>query len=155
LCLSSFQPFQFFVDVFGGITQLVSINAAGTSSGNFGSNFPSFSPNSRFIVFNSNASDLTPVNDTNGTGDVFLRDLQTGTTSLVSVNRDGTQSGNNMSYTLPEDATGYLTSGDGRFVVFTSRATDLTATADTNGAFDDVFVRDMQTRVTTLVSINR
>src|SRR5689334_5177340 len=53
LCLRSFQPFQFFVDVFGGITELVSINAAGANSGNLGSNLPSFSPNGRFIVFNS------------------------------------------------------------------------------------------------------
>ena len=34
LCLKTFQPFQFFVDVFGVVTQLVSVNRFGTGSGN-------------------------------------------------------------------------------------------------------------------------
>ena len=44
------------------------------------------------MAFNSGASDLV-ANDTNGTFDVFVRDLQRGTTTLVSVNQFGTGSG--------------------------------------------------------------
>ena len=46
------------------------------------------------MAFGSGASDLV-ANDTNGTNDVFVRDLQLGTTTLVSINRFGTGSGNN------------------------------------------------------------
>ena len=46
------------------------------------------------MAFGSDASDLV-ANDTNGnTNDMFVRDLQLGTTTLVSVNRFGTGSGN-------------------------------------------------------------
>ena len=87
-------------------------------------------------------------NDTNGTtNDVFVRDLQLGTTTLVSVNRFGTGSGNGSSF-------GPVISADGRFVAFGSAASDLVAN-DTNGATNDVFVRDLQLGTTTLVSINR
>ena len=105
------------------------------------------SADGRFVAFSSEASDLV-ANDTNGTtGDVFVRDLQLGTTTLVSINRFGTGSGNGSS--------GWLSaiSADGRFVAFSSLASDLVAN-DTNGT-DDVFVRDLQLGTTTLVSINR
>ena len=77
------------------------------------------------MAFISDASDLT-ANDTNGTSDVFVRDLQMGTTTLVSVNRFGTGSGNGDSSDAP------AISADGRFVAFSSTASDLTAN-DTNG----------------------
>ena len=48
------------------------------------------------MAFGSEASDLV-ANDTNGTRDVFVRDLQLGTTTLVSINRFGTGSGNGLS----------------------------------------------------------
>jgi Tol biopolymer transport system component len=121
---------------------LVSINRFGTGAGNSsGSWLVAFSPvisrDGRFVAFSSNASDLT-ANDTNGgTSDVFVRDLQLGTTTLVSINRFGTGSGNSFS-DHPE------ISPDGRFVAFTSNANDLTATNDTNGGASDVFVRDLQ-----------
>ena len=66
------------------------------------------------MAFSSGASDLV-ANDTNGTNDVFVRDLQLGTTTLVSVNRFGTGSGN--SYSSGSAAI----SADGRFVAFQQR----------------------------------
>ncbi len=66
-----------------------------------------------------------------------MRDLQTGTTTLVSVNRFGTNGGNTAGRRT------LVLSADGRFVVFQSLASDLVAT-DTNGT-GDVFVRDLQT----------
>ena len=65
-----------------------------------------------------------------------------GGTSLVSVSSAGEQ-GNSDSYA------GSI-SADGRYVTFWSQATNLVA-GDTNGAID-VFVRDLQTGITTLVS---
>src|SRR5439155_1871946 len=64
--------------------------------------------------------------------DVFVRDRLTGITGRVSVASDGSQ-GNSWSETPSISA-------DGRFVAFTSFATNLVS-GDTNGTFD-VFVRD-------------
>jgi len=126
-------------------TTLVSINRTGTDSGNGDSFFPVLSASGLVVAFMSNASDLV-ANDTNGAGDVFVRDLWTGRTTLVSVNRTGTGSGNDFS-NFP------VLSASGRLVAFESAASDLVAN-NTNGA-GDVFVRDLWTRTTTLVSINR
>jgi Tol biopolymer transport system component len=129
-------------------TSLVSVNAAGDSSGNQTSGLPrspGISADGRYVVFSSAASDLV-ANDTNGLPDIFVRDMQAGTTTLVSVNRAGTDSGNGFG--------GYPSiSANGRFVAFVGSATDLVA-GDTNGKYD-VFVRDLQTGTTTLVSVNQ
>jgi Tol biopolymer transport system component len=134
-----------------GTTTLVSVNRFGTGSGSGESGSPPFispaiSADGRYVVFSSLASDLV-ANDTNGTFDVFVRDLQMGTTALVSVNRFGTGSGNSASFFSP------VISADGRFVAFPSLASDLVAN-DTNGT-NDVFVRDLQMGTTVLVSVNQ
>jgi hypothetical protein len=71
---------------------LVSVNQFGTASGNGRSEIPEvLSANGRFVAFSSRATDLTAVPDGNGTGsDLFVRDLQASTTSLVSINAAGT-----------------------------------------------------------------
>jgi Tol biopolymer transport system component len=125
--------------------ELLSVNGAGTHAGNGPSIFPESSSDGRFVVFTSTASDLVP-NDANGSAsDIFVRDLQQHTTTLVSVNAAGTASGNGAS----SDAS---ITPDGRFVVFMSVAGDLVA-GDTNGT-RDVFVRDLIAQTTTLVSVN-
>ena len=126
-------------------TTLVSVNYAGTNSGNSQSRFPVFSADGRSVAFDSLAGDLV-ANDTNFNSDVFVRDLKTGTTTLVSVNRAGTDTGNNGSFAR-------TISADGRFVVYESSASDLVVN-DLNG-HEDVFVCDMKTGTTTLVSVNR
>jgi Tol biopolymer transport system component len=93
------------------------------------------------LVFVSTADNLVS-GDTNGTADVFVRDLAAGVTRLVSVNTNGV-SGGGVS-TTP------VISGDGRRVAFASAAPDL-VTNDFNG-FNDVFIRDLQLGVTRLVS---
>ena len=115
-----------------GTTTLVSVNQFGTASGNGGSGPAGISVDGRFVVFVSGASDLA-ANDTNGIYDVFVRDLQMGTTTLVSVNRFGTASGNGGSHSA-------VISADGHFVAFKSAASDLVVANDTNG-LEDVFVR--------------
>ena len=96
------------------------------------------------MAFESFASDLV-ASDTNGDKDVFVRDLKTGTTALVSVNSAGAGSGNSSSL-LP------VISAHGRFVAFESLASDLVAN-DTNSTVD-IFVRDLKTGTTSLVSVN-
>ena len=56
-------------------TTLVSINSAGTASGNNDSPPTAISANGRFVLFQSFASDLV-ANDTNGKADAFVRDLK-------------------------------------------------------------------------------
>lgn len=94
------------------------------------------------IVFSSDADNLVSA-DTNGFRDVFVRDLVTGTNILVSVATNGSP-GDNLSYE------GAL-SASGRFVAFTSSADNLVA-SDSNKR-EDVFVRDLLSNTTALVSV--
>jgi Tol biopolymer transport system component len=123
-------------DLATGTLLLVSVNTNGIC-GNSVSSEPAISPDGRFVVFTSSADDLKP-GDTNRASDVFLRDLQNGETSLVSVNRSGTGPGNLASYT-PTVGIG------GRYVVFRSKATTLVNASVTSG--ENLYVRDtlMQT----------
>src|SRR5262249_2022229 len=77
--------------------------------------------------------------------DIVLKDLQTGETNLITINRSGTTGGNG-------DSTSPLLSWDGRFVVFASKASDLVDN-DANNA-SDIFVRDRIVGTTLLVSLN-
>ena len=121
-------------------TQRVSVSseeAQATGS----SNSPSIG--GRFISFVSSAPNLVP-DDTNGAEDIFVRDLQTGTTERVSVSSTGEQ-GNSSS-------TAASISAGGRYVAFSSFASNLVP-GDTNGAFD-VFIHDRGTGLTELVSVS-
>ncbi len=144
------QEDAFVRDLQTGTTSLVSVNSNGTNGGNNNSRFPVISANGQVVVFVSNASDLV-TNDTNGLLDVFARDLINGTTTLLSVNSDATDSGNDESFTGL--VTNARISANGRFVIFDSKATDLVDNDMNNKV--DVFVRDLQTATTTMVSVNR
>ena len=74
-----------------GTNILVSVNITGGGSANGFSGSPVMSSNGRYVAFVSNAPDLT-ANKTNRYGDIFVRDLQAGTTTLISVSADGTRS---------------------------------------------------------------
>jgi Tol biopolymer transport system component len=124
-------------------TTLISVNRTGVGGGNGHSVSPAMSTDGRYVAFESEAGNLV-ANDTNNAADVFVRDVLNGTTTLVSVNQSGAGSGNGSS-------TSPVISADGRYVAFLSAATDL-VTNDTNGVVD-VFVRDLQTGTTALVSI--
>jgi cold shock CspA family protein len=103
---------------------------------------PSISSNGRIVAFISDATNLVS-GDTNGAQDVFVHDLDTGTTERVSVATAGTQ-GNDDCFSLSLSA-------DGRFVAFGSYASNLVAN-DTNTVID-VFVHDRNTATTERVSI--
>jgi len=83
----------------------------------------------RYVVFQSAASNLA-AGDANGTWDVFVRDMETGTTAMLSTTPAGV-AGNG-------DSTNPSIAGDGCYVVFQSEASDLVP-GDTN-AVSDVFV---------------
>jgi hypothetical protein len=124
-----------------GTTRLISVNLSGTSGGN-GDSWPQgISTNGQFVLFESDASDLVD-NDTNNASDVFVRDLVNGTTTLASASLYG-GTGNGISRHS-------VMTPDGHYVAFVSAATNL-VTGDTN-RITDVFVRDLQSSTTTLVS---
>jgi TolB protein len=122
-------------------TVLVSANRSG-GVGNRSSAEPAISGNGRFVAFTSHSTNLV-AGDTNSRQDVFLRDLMTGTTRRVSLGPQGRQ-GNRRSHQA-------AVSTDGRYVVFSSDATNLVA-GDTNG-WPDVFVRDTVAGVTRRISV--
>ena len=125
-----------------GQTLLVSAGLAGAPADG-GSNHPGASADGRYVAFDSSAANLVP-GDANGRGDVFVRDLLTGAVVLASVGSDGSQ-GDGHSY----DA---VISADGRFVAFTSEASNLVA-GDLNGA-SDIFLRDLAAGTTVRVSVD-
>ena len=124
-----------------GETECVSLGSDGTPANDHCSR-PSMSAGGRYIAFASVASNLVD-GDTNDMDDVFVHDRLTGETSRVSVASDGTQ-GNSESY-------GPSISADGRYVAFTSHASNLVP-GDTNGAWD-AFVHDRLTGLTQRVSV--
>jgi Tol biopolymer transport system component len=142
-------------DIVAGVTQLVSVNLAGQHAGVAPG--AAISDDGRFVAFVSAAGNLAAgVSDTNGVNDVFVRDLQAGTTRLASVNHDGTAAGSGESgRAAPSPRSGLAVSSDGRYVAFNSSATNLVANfIDLNGSGSDVYLRDLQAATTTLISIN-
>jgi Tol biopolymer transport system component len=125
-------------------TTLASVTPSGTS-GNAASSEPKISPNGRYVLFDSLASNLVK-GDTNKASDVFVRDLWAHHTYRVSVGNAG-QQGNKGSYTAQ-------ITPDGRYVAFESFASNLVP-GDTNGAkaTTDVFVRDLRAHRTYRVSV--
>ncbi len=125
-----------------GDTVRVSVDGAGTQANDY-SDDPTLSADGRFVAFHSAATNLV-IGDTNGHGDIFVKDRDTGAVARVSVHSDGTQ-GTDESY---EPAI----SADGRYVAFTSLASNL-VDGDTNATWD-IFVHDRVTETTTRVSVH-
>lgn len=102
------------------------------------------SADGRFVTFSSGATTLLAAGvDTNGTSDIFVRDLSTRTTTRVSTATGGAEVvGSSYSPSI---------SADGRYVAFESNSSTLVA-GDTNGR-SDIFVKDRTTNVTTRVSV--
>lgn len=138
-----------------GTTEIVSIGIGGQSSNGLSAH-AAISGDGRYIAFYSEASNLVP-DDSNECGyptscpDIFLIDLQTGATELLSLDSNGQQSdGPSLRPAI---------SYDGRFVAFSSSASNL-VDDDTNscpsqgypGTCLDVFVRDRLLGTTERVS---
>jgi Tol biopolymer transport system component len=125
----------------GGVTR-VSVSSAGTQGNGF-SGWSDLSADGRYVVFDSQATNLVS-GDINGRTDVFLHDRDTGTTTRLSVSTAGVQ-GDGTSSSPSIDR-------NGQYVAFWSRATNLVA-GDTNGAAD-IFLRDLRKSTTSRVSLD-
>lgn len=124
-----------------GLT-LVSKASDGTR-GDSSSSGASISSAGTEVAFSSFAANLV-ANDMNMFQDVFVHDLDDQMTTRVSVANDGTESDGSNGFAV--------ISGNGRFVAFSSGATNLVA-GDLNGVFD-VFVHDRDSGVTTRASVS-
>lgn len=151
-------------DLDAGTTTLVSQSTSGqpAEGGFVGNTFrfssdPIVSADGRYVAFASTASNLVPA-DPNQVSDpsnpapmeIYLRDTVAGTTRLVSVAKDGAAANGNSRWPMITD--------DGRFVTFSSTATNLVQ-IDTNTASDplfrgeDVYLRDLVAGTTELISV--
>lgn len=139
-CLLAAAPSAFAASSDGHATTRVS-DRGGRGEPNDGSFTPSVSRDGRWVTFASDASNLVR-EDTNNRRDVFLRDLQRGTTTRINLSSRGRQA--NL------DSYNPAISDDGRFVVFDSYATNLVP--DDLGRHGDVFLHDRDTGTTTRVS---
>jgi Tol biopolymer transport system component len=102
------------------------------------------STNGQYVLFESRATNLVAgVSNTNRPMNVYVRDVISRTTTLVTVGTNGVQANASSSASAMTP--------DGRYVVFASGATNLVV-GDTNNLVD-VFVRDMQSGTTKLVSV--
>lgn len=137
------KPDVFVRDLRAGTTTRVSVTAGERQVTGVSYNyFPAISAGGGAVAFASNAPNLVP-GDTNGTYDVFVRDRRTGDTKLVSAAPGGAPGdGPSLHATI---------SGNGRYVAFQSRASNLVPN-DRNGA-EDVFVHDRATGTTRRVSL--
>ena len=109
---------------------------------NGSSTLQGISSNGRLVVFTSIASNLVP-GDSNGVGDVFVKNRKSGKTTRVSRRSNGAQ-GNGVSLFA-------AISPNGRYVTFASAATNLVPN-DSNGVLD-IFVHDRKNKKTRRVSV--
>ena len=120
----------------------VSVASDGTEGDRF-SGHPRISSNGRYVVFDSDATNLVS-GDTNTAMDVFRHDRVTGQTVRISVAGDGAQATGASSMATISD--------DGNRIAFSSRASNLVP-GDANAA-SDVFVRDLAAGTTIRASVS-
>lgn len=125
-----------------GSTALISRGPGGVQ-GDSVSTAPWLSFTGRFVTFTSLATTLV-IGDTNGQNDAFLYDRNTGAVERLSVATGGAEAVGGFSG-------GARISADGRFVTFSSMASNLVA-GDTN-AQSDVFLRDRLLGTTVRISL--
>lgn len=103
----------------------------------------SISSDGRFVAFPSRVDD-PGLGDTNGNVDIFLRDLQQGTTELISTGPTGA--------TLFSRTTLSSMSDDARYVAFIGHGNEFVPGLPQPLAGDQVYLRDRQTGLTKIVS---
>ena len=119
------------------------VTGAGGAGGADHSSAPSISADGRYVAFVSIADNLS-TEDNNSYNNIFVRDLQENTTTLVSRASGGAGTGANDSSYDP------AISADGRNVTYYSYADNLST--EDNNTYANIFVRDLSTNTTTLVS---
>ncbi len=127
----------FVYDTWTGILERVSVSNSGMEA-NGASYCPTISDDGTLVAFTSDADNLVP-NDLNGFADVFVHNRQTGVTERVNISSNGDEA-NGITLNAP------MISGDGRFVVFSSLATNLIPNDSTFN--EEMFVRDLPNGIT-------
>ncbi len=127
-------------DLVLGVTSCASLDPAGLEGDSWSLN-PALSPDARWVAFRSYATNLVPA-DGNEAADILVHDRSTGVTTRASLSSTGVQAN--------ADCEDPQISSDGRYVLFTSSATNLVA-GDSNGV-EDVFLRDRLFGTTILLS---
>ena len=132
----NFQTDVYAVSVATGTRERISVASNGGESDDF-SLLAGVSTNGRYVVFQSAATNLL-VTESSGLANSFIRDRATGATRLA---------GNTQQQAEPSNPDGFGgsspngISGDGRYVLFSSNATDVMSAGDSNGTVADVFLR--------------
>ncbi len=131
-----------------GVTELISKSSDGMM-GDGNSYEPSVSADGQVIAFRSSSTNLVP-DDTNGTTDIFVHDVRTGTTTRASVTSAGAQVPTNQ--VAGDNVVGPPSiSADGRWVGFTSRVGGYTAD---DGPNTHAYLHDRETGTIEVVSRN-
>ena len=122
-------------DIGTGQTSAVSVVNGGASTGNGASSRPRPTTDGFLVAFESKATNLSSVIDTNAGTDIFVRNLVNGTTGLASASGDNSTTGN-----APSFAPVVGGSKDNAVVLFNSLATNLDPNIVLPGGVQNVFV---------------
>ena len=134
------DPDVFIHDRLTGETELVSVASSGEQADNYSANGV-ISPDGRYVVFESKAGNIDPVN-IYPLFNIYIRDRQAGTTTVIALSPAGLPP--NQETRNPD------ISADGRYVVYVSAASNLVPADDNNAS--DIFLHDRQTGSTGLIS---
>lgn len=130
----------FLHDRLAGTTERISVSSGGVQA-NGRSIFPNISSDGRYVVYDSDASNLV-ANDTNNVTDVFLFDRLTATTRRISVTTTSQQAAGRSSYPV--------IAANNRQVTFVSFAPNMHP--DDPAPNGDIYVRDLVSNTTALIS---
>ena len=139
------QADVFVRDLVTDTTERVNVDSNGNQANN-GAGHPSISDDGRYVVFGSSSTNLV-LGDTNNFYDIFLHDRSMGITELISINSNGNQANSSSTSVWTS------ISGDGRYVVFDSSATNLAPNLRIDNQ-RSTFIRDRLNQTTELVGIN-
>ncbi len=131
------------LDSLTGSNILCSVSTNGVTAGNSASDSPQISADGRMVLFATLASDIVP-QPTSGDWNFILRDMDTGLSRLVSINKDGTSGAGGTVGTV-------CMTPDCRLIAFDSQSAMIVAGDPNNER--DVFVRNMDADATELISI--
>ncbi|WP_371526978.1 hypothetical protein OG302_13285 [Streptomyces sp. NBC_01283] len=120
-------------------TERVSVAGDGAQADG-ASEYPDVSADGRYVVFSSEAKNLTP-GDTDTWPDVYVRDLKRGTVERVSVQDSGAEFTDFVSQRP-------TISDNGRYVTFAA------VTYERGEYYSGIYVRDLKTKRTELVSLS-
>jgi hypothetical protein len=142
-----------------GINKLVSVDSTNTVASNFGvqegnsgaQHFGKLSQDGRSAMFISKSDDIV-ANDTNNATDLFVRNLQTNSTERVNVSSLGTEANAGIHEDTQYQPYAAI-SETGRYIVFATKATNLTSTTLPSGV-TQMYLRDRQLGTTELIGVN-